>query len=115
MPCSTRLVFRVFCTSLFAAALLPTAHAQVSMMLRNINSPAGGGSAINRGDFNRDGILDVVTANSSSIGGISVYLARTDGTFNAPINTASAPTSPSRERRPMADTDSNSAQKAPLL
>ena len=115
MPRSTRLVFRVFCTSLFAVALLPMAHAQVSMMLRNINSPAGGGSAINRGDFNRDGILDVVTANSSSIGGISVYLARTDGTFNAPINTASAPTSPSRERRPMADTDSNSAQKAPLL
>src|SRR6185437_12271659 len=73
MPRSTRLVFRVFCTSLFAAALLPIAHAQVSMMLRNINSPAGGGSAINRGDFNRDGILDVVTANSSSIGGISVY------------------------------------------
>src|SRR6185312_4889994 len=93
MPRSTRLVFRVFCTSLFAAALLPIAHAQVSMMLRNINSPAGGGSAINRGDFNRDGILDVVTANSSSIGGISVYLARADGTFNAPISTASAPPS----------------------
>jgi len=93
MSRSTRLFFRVFCICLFVASLLSIAHAQVSMMLRNINSPAGGGSAMNRGDFNRDGILDVVTANQSSIGGISVYLARADGTFNAPISTASAPPS----------------------
>lgn len=93
MSRSTHLFFRVFCTGLFVVLLLPMAHAQVSMMLRNINSPAGGGSAINRGDFNSDGILDVVTANQSTIGGISVYLARADGTFNAPISTSAAPPS----------------------
>lgn len=89
----TRLLLPLFYFGLFVFCLLPTAHAQVSMMLRNINSPAGGGSAINRGDFNGDGILDVVTANQSSIGGISVYLARADGTFNAPISTTAAPPS----------------------
>lgn len=93
MARSIHLFFRVFCTALFVALLLPVAHAQVSMMLRNIDSPAGGGNAINRGDFNGDGLLDVVTANQSTIGGISVYLARADGTFNAPISTSSAPPS----------------------
>src|SRR5262249_61816447 len=60
--------------------------AQVSMMLRN-NHSTGGASAINHGDFNNDGILDLITANISSTASVSVYLGRADGTFDPPINT----------------------------
>jgi hypothetical protein len=59
-------------------------YAQESMMLRNNSSPAPG-VAINRGDFNNDGILDLVTANIN--GTVSVFPGRADGTFGAPITT----------------------------
>lgn len=62
-------------------------HAQESMMLRNNSSPATG-IAINRGDFNNDGIIDLVTANSSATNSVSVYLGRADGTFASPVTTA---------------------------
>lgn len=57
-------------------------HAQESMMLRS--NSAASGVAINRGDFNGDGILDLVTANSN---GVSVFPGRADGTFAPPITT----------------------------
>ncbi|HEV2992222.1 MAG TPA: VCBS repeat-containing protein, partial [Candidatus Angelobacter sp.] len=59
-------------------------YAQESMMLRNNNAPAVG-VAINQGDFNRDGILDLVTANIN--GTVSVFPGRADGTFAPPITT----------------------------
>lgn len=59
-------------------------HAQESMMLRNNSAPAAG-AAINRGDFNGDGILDLVTANTN--GTVSVFPGRADGTFGSPIIT----------------------------
>jgi hypothetical protein len=59
-------------------------YPQESMMLRNNSSPAPG-VAINRGDFNNDGILDLVTANIN--GTVSVFPGRADGTFGAPITT----------------------------
>ena len=60
-------------------------HAQESMMLRNSSAPSAG-VAINRGDFNGDGILDLVTANVN--GTVSVFPGRADGTFGAPIVTS---------------------------
>src|SRR5215472_12051893 len=70
--------------ALIILVISPLVHAQVSMMLRNNSSPAGG-VAINRGDFNNDGILDLVTANAN--GTVSVFPGRADGTFAAPITT----------------------------
>lgn len=57
------------------------------MMLRTNSSPVGG-VAINRADFNGDGILDLVTVANSSFNQISVYPGRADGTFGPPINTS---------------------------
>jgi hypothetical protein len=61
------------------------AFAQTSMMLRNNNAPAGG-VAVNQGDFDNDGILDVVAANAD--GSVSVYAGRSDGTFGPPVTTS---------------------------
>jgi hypothetical protein len=69
---------------LAVVAVTPYLHSQ-SMMLRNNHSNFGG-IAINRGDFNGDGILDIVTANNST-SSVSVYFGRADGTFAAPIDT----------------------------
>lgn len=68
---SVRLVSAALVT-LAAASFL---HAQ-SMMLRNTPATAGG-SAINSGDFNNDGILDLVALSNN--GAISVYLGRETG------------------------------------
>jgi len=56
-----------------------------SMMLSTQPAPFGG-VAINRGDFNNDGILDLITVNNAGQA-VSVYLGRSDGTFAPPINT----------------------------
>jgi hypothetical protein len=76
--------FRLGLLALAVFAVTPYLHSQ-SMMLRNNHSNFGG-IAINRGDFNGDGILDIVTANNST-SSVSVYLGRADGTFAAPIDT----------------------------
>src|SRR5215470_18196880 len=68
--------------ALIILVISPLVHAQVSMMLRNNSSPAGG-VVINVGDFNNDGILDLVTANAN--GTVSVFPGRADGTFAPPI------------------------------
>lgn len=54
------------------------------MMLRNNSAPSAG-VAINRGDFNGDGILDLITANVN--GTVSVFAGRADGTFAPAITT----------------------------
>src|SRR5258708_24850699 len=69
--------------------ITPLLHAQ-SMMLRNNNHTIIGPETINRGDFNNDGILDVIVSggdpnNGNSI--VTVLLGRADGTFAPPINT----------------------------
>jgi FG-GAP-like repeat len=71
----------------FAASGL--ALAQDSFMLHY--SPAGSGaSVINRGDFNNDGIPDIVTGNNGGTGGdgVSVSLGIGDGRFQNPKNSA---------------------------
>src|SRR5215471_12150452 len=73
-----------FLLGLMIIATTSLIHAQESMMLRNNSSPSAG-VAINRGDFNGDGILDLVTANVN--GTVSVFPGRADGTFAAPITT----------------------------
>jgi hypothetical protein len=55
-----------------------------SMMLTTQPAPFGG-VAINRGDFNNDGILDLITVNNAGQA-VSVYLGRPDGTFASPLN-----------------------------
>jgi hypothetical protein len=82
-----RVVLRLFLPVFIAATTNSSIHAQESMMLRNNSSPAPG-VAINRGDFNNDGIIDLVTANNSSTNSVSVYLGRADGTFASPVTTA---------------------------
>jgi hypothetical protein len=85
MNASPRLsFFRLGLVALAVFAVTPYLHSQ-SMMLRNNHSNFGG-IAINRGDFNGDGILDIVTANNST-SSVSVYFGRADGTFAAPIDT----------------------------
>lgn len=86
MSRSIRLFLRLI-PALAALTVSSLIHAQESMMLRNNSSPATG-IAINRGDFNNDGIIDLVTANSSATNSVSVYLGRADGTFAAPVTTA---------------------------
>src|SRR5579864_1015445 len=81
MTASHRLSFLL---GLMVLATASPIHAQESMMLRNNSAPASG-VAINRGDFNGDGILDLVTANIN--GTVSVFPGRADGTFGPPIIT----------------------------
>jgi FG-GAP-like repeat len=54
-------------------------------------SPSGSGAnVVNRGDFNHDGIPDIVTGNNGGTGGngVSVSLGIGDGRFQAPKNSA---------------------------
>src|SRR5579864_1788950 len=81
MTASHRLSFLL---GLMVLATASPIHAQESMMLRNNSAPASG-VAINRGDFNGDGILDLVTANIN--GTVSVFPGRADGTFGPPVTT----------------------------
>lgn len=74
-----------FLPALMILATTAFLHAQESMMLRS--NGASGAQAINRGDFNNDGILDLVTVS----GGVNVYFGRADGTFASPINTSANP------------------------
>lgn len=89
MHVSLRLSLRLGCTALAVLWATSFLHAQ-SMMLRNTPATPGG-NAVNKGDFNNDGIPDLVIANSFNAFGnnsISVYLGRGDGTFAPPINTS---------------------------
>jgi hypothetical protein len=74
--------------SLPALVILATTslYAQESLMLRSNHSPVSA-AAINRGDFNGDGLLDVVIAGVSN-NAISVFPGRADGTFAPPISMA---------------------------
>ena len=71
---------------------VPLSSAQQSMMTRFYNSPQDG-SAIQTGDFNGDGIVDLVTGNNCgdnpTCQGITVYLGKGDGTFQAGVSSMS--------------------------
>ncbi len=74
---------------LFLAAFLiasSVAFGQNSFMLGFSNSGFGA-DIVNRGDFNNDGILDVVTGNNGDYG-VSVNLGKGDGRFQAAKNSA---------------------------
>ena len=73
----------IVATALLLAAISPL-HAQVSMMMKNNPNT---GIAINRGDFNNDGITDLVVAGVGNRS-LGVFLGQGDGTFAAPILTA---------------------------
>src|SRR6266700_722821 len=67
--------------------ITPLLHAQ-SMMLKNSHSPTSE-ELMNRGDFNHDGILDIVAMGTDNNGNgsiISVFPGRADGTFAPPAN-----------------------------
>ena len=54
-------------------------------------TPSGGGAGlVNRGDFNNDGIPDIITGNNGGTSGygVSVNLGIGDGRFHNPINCA---------------------------
>src|SRR5215467_11295860 len=68
-----------FLLGLIIVAITSLIHAQESMMLRNNSAPAAG-VAINRGDFNNDGKLDVAVTNIGNHS-IQVMLGNGDGTF----------------------------------
>lgn len=57
-----------------------------NFMTRNYDSRIFG-TSINRGDFNKDGVLDFVVGNGS----LSVFPGRPDGSVASPINTDGAP------------------------
>jgi hypothetical protein len=67
------------------------AIAQESFMMHYTSSTLGG-YLVNRGDFNKDGIPDIIIANDGGPGsyGISILLGKGDGRFQNPINTAQA-------------------------
>jgi hypothetical protein len=77
-------------SAIFASLLIAScslAFSQDSFMVR-FSSSSFDGVQINRGDFNRDGIPDLIMGNNSGSGGsaISVYLGNGDGTFRAPLD-----------------------------
>src|SRR5437868_10963111 len=67
------------------------AFAQDSFMVR-FSPSALDASLINRGDFNNDGIPDIVTGNNAGANGfgLTVHLGNSDGTFQAGKNTSAA-------------------------
>lgn len=93
MPARSRAFAFLRSTSAFLAiALLLTSGmllAQDSFMLHYTASAIDGG-IINRGDFNNDGIPDIVVGNNGGTNsyGVSVLLGVGDGTFQSPRNAA---------------------------
>src|SRR5262249_59476507 len=74
--------FPSFWAVLLIVVIPPLFHARERIILKK-NRPPAGGVVINVGDFNNDGILDLVTANAN--GTVSVFPGRADGTFAPPI------------------------------
>lgn len=79
-------------SSLPLSAILFTASfaiAQESFMA-HYTSSALGGYLVNRGDFNNDGIPDIIVGNNGGTGGdgISILLGKGDGRFQNPLNAA---------------------------
>jgi FG-GAP-like repeat len=69
------------------ASVSSIALSQDSFMLHFTPSGAGAG-VVNRGDFNNDGIPDIITGNNGGTGGfgVSVNLGIGDGRFHNPLN-----------------------------
>ena len=69
------------------ASVSSIAFSQDSFMVHF--TPSGGGAGIiNRGDFNNDGIPDIITGNNGGGYGVSVNLGIGDGRFRNPLNSA---------------------------
>ena len=71
---------RSFCLAFMLAAFCTLSLGQESFMMHF--TPAGfGATVVNRGDFNNDGIPDVITGNNGGSSGnaVSVYLGIGDG------------------------------------
>jgi hypothetical protein len=71
----------------FLIALSGTVLAQDSFMVGFLPNSADG-YQIHTGDFNNDGIPDIVVGNNSYSAGLTVYLGNGDGTFKPPLNSA---------------------------
>ena len=69
------------------ASVSSIAFSQDSFMGHYTPSGAGAG-IINRGDFNNDGIPDIITGNNGGGYGVSVNLGIGDGRFRNPLNSA---------------------------
>ena len=79
---STHMCSKVYRLAFMLAALCTPSLGQDSFMMHF--TPAGAGASIvNRGDFNNDGIPDIITGNNwgSSGNAVSVYLGIGDGRF----------------------------------
>jgi hypothetical protein len=67
----------------FALTCALAGHAATTPTDRRDYTPAGSALNVATGDFNGDGILDIVSTNDSGPGSVSVLLGRGDGTFAA--------------------------------
>src|SRR5437879_3403727 len=86
MPSLRRAFQCVLSICLLSVPFASTFAQSTSTFVSGIDSPAGAGpQGLAVGDFNHDGKIDVVTANSSG-NTISILLGNGDGTFQAPIN-----------------------------
>jgi hypothetical protein len=78
-----RLVLLFLCSILALAALSGAAAAQIPHFLAPVNYSVPGASMAVLADVNKDGVLDIITANGYGFqgGGVSLLLGRTNGTF----------------------------------
>ncbi len=86
---SARITLKMAVTLLFSLALPSLEHAQTASFVarRDFIAGFGVGPSIAAGDFNGDGVPDLVTVTSDRGGsnsGVSVLLGNRDGTFQAP-------------------------------
>src|ERR1700738_1243265 len=85
--------FRAFLRAkslLFASFLVAScgiAFSQDSFMVGFLPT-SNDGFQINRGDFNNDGIPDIVVGNNGISSGLTVYLGNGDGTFRPAVDSA---------------------------
>jgi hypothetical protein len=80
---SSRYVCSKVCGFAFMLAALRTLSLGQDSFMMHFTPAGSGASIVNRGDFNNDGIPDVITGNNGGSSGnaVSVYLGRGDGRF----------------------------------
>ncbi len=88
---------RLFLLIIFLTALLASAPVVLGQTFMVKNYQLLGGNFLNRGDFNNDGILDLVSegfanavtdsrGDTTAVSSVAVFLGNGDGTFQTPIN-----------------------------